>query len=93
LVVGYGGGEEIDYVRMVLVHRPIAGDIERRIAGSVFAEFVAPEVAVRRALADPVFVHVRKEVELAEGRKEGADAMTRVRWDRSAGGGAGCGIW
>jgi hypothetical protein len=63
---------------MVLVHRPIAGDVERRIARSVFAELVAPEVAVGRALADPVFVHVCEEVELAEGSKEGADALTCV---------------
>jgi hypothetical protein len=59
----------------------------------VFAELVAPEVVVGRALADPVFVHVRKEVELAEGREESADAGACVGWDSGAGGGAGCGIW
>ena len=59
----------------------------------MFAELVTPEVAVGRALADPVFVHVRKEVELAERREKGADARTCVGWDGGAGGGAGCGIW
>ena len=58
----------------------------------MFAELVTPEVAIGRSLADPVFVHVRKEVELAEGREESADAGACVGWDRGAGGGAGCGI-
>jgi hypothetical protein len=54
---------------MVLVHGPIAGDI-RGIAGFVFTEFVSPKVAVWRALAYPVFVHVSEEVELAEGARK-----------------------
>ena len=59
----------------------------------MFAELVAPEIAVGRALGDPVFVHVSKEVELAQGREEGADAWPRIGGHGGTGGGPSCGVW
>lgn len=59
----------------------------------MFAEFVAPEVAVGLGLRDPVFVHVGKEVEFAEGREEGGDAGAVVGFYGCSGGCARCGVW
>ncbi len=39
---------------MILIHWPVAGDVESRVAGAVLGEFVAPEVAIGGALRDPV---------------------------------------
>jgi len=77
---------------MVLVHGTIAWSIERGETGSVFAEFVTPEVAVRSSLADPEFVHERQEVEFAEGGEERADAGAFVGWEGGPRGGTGCGV-
>lgn len=56
LVVGYSCFEEVNNFGMVLVHGPVAGDVEGGIAGSVFAELMAPKIAVGRALGYPVSV-------------------------------------
>lgn len=77
---------------MIRVCRTIAWEIEGGKAGSVFTEFVPPEVAVGLILRDPVFVHIGEEIELAEGGEEGADARPFVRRDGRARRGPGCSV-
>lgn len=38
---------------MLAVLRAVTGQVEGRVAGAVFGEFVAPEVGVGAALVDP----------------------------------------
>ena len=51
------GLEEVYHVLVLLVVRAVAGNVERRRAGSMLGELVRPEDVVRLALADPVLVH------------------------------------
>lgn len=53
-VVHDGRLEEVDDVLVLDVLGPVAWQVEGGVAGCVFAELVAPEVGVGRALVDPV---------------------------------------
>jgi len=70
-VVGDYSLEKVDYFRVVLVHRSIAGQVEGAEACCMFGEFMTPEITVRLVLRNPVFVHVGEEIEFAEGGEEG----------------------
>lgn len=71
LVIRNSSLEEIDDFFMRAVFRPVAGNVEGGETGCVFAELVAPEIAVRLVLRNPEFVHRGQEVEFTEGGEEG----------------------
>jgi hypothetical protein len=60
LVVRNRGFEEVDYFFVFGVLWAVAGRVEGREAGGVFAEFVAPETGVVLVLGDPVCVPGRE---------------------------------
>ena len=51
------GLEEVDDLLVLLVCGTVASYVERRRAGRVLGELVAPEIAVRGTLVNPVLVH------------------------------------
>ena len=56
LVIQNGCFEKINHVLVLAIHGPITWHIERRVAGSMLREFMAPEVSVGTSLGHPVSV-------------------------------------
>jgi hypothetical protein len=54
LVVHHRCLEEVNHLLVLAILRPVARQIEGRVASPVFGELVAPEIPVWRALRDPV---------------------------------------
>ena len=85
--------EEFNHFLVLDVVGSVARDIKCRIAGGVFAELVAPEIRVWRALVNPVGVHPVEQVVSAEGFDECADIGPRVGWNKCTVGKAVCRVW
>ena len=52
--------EEVYHVLVLLVVRAVAGNVERRRAGSMLGELVRPETLIGLALTDPVLIHCER---------------------------------
>jgi len=65
-VVHDGSFEEFYHLLVLDILWTVARNIESREAGRMLGELVTPEVVVRRALVDPVCVHVIEQIKLAE---------------------------
>lgn len=63
--------EKVDHFFVLNVFWSIARDVKCTKAGRMLAEFVGPKIIVGLILCDPVFVHVRAQVEGTEWLQEG----------------------
>jgi hypothetical protein len=75
------GEEEVDDVLVLLVPGSVARDVKGAGARRVLAELVRPEAGVGLALADPVLLHVREQVDAAELQDDLVERRAVVRGD------------